>query len=128
MAPPPAPVIEAYKPTTTPALTTKVQDTNSGFGSLNKLSKMLTELQHKIDDIEVQRRIMEAQMKSPPSFYPGRMEAGLLYTNTDQPSITYNNRKIVSANGVFLQIFPSGVANGTTDDTSPYSKMIIYKN
>jgi hypothetical protein len=69
---------------------------------------------------------MEAQMKSPFGLSPSRMEAALDYTYTLIPSIVYRNQKIVSANGVFLQIFPDGTANGTRDDTSPYGKTMVY--
>ncbi|CAB3998404.1 fibroblast growth factor 1 isoform X2 [Paramuricea clavata] len=120
---PPPPIIEAYKPTS--GLTESVQDTNSGFGGLKKLNKMLTKLQHKIDDINIRRKIMEAQMKSPFGLSPSRMEAALDYTYTLIPSIVYRNQKIVSANGVFLQIFPDGTANGTRDDTSPYANITV---
>ncbi len=122
---PPPPIIEAYEPTTSPATTAVMQDANSGFGSLNKLSKMLTKLQHKIDDINVRRKIMEAQMKSPFGV-SSRMEAAFQYTYTSKPSYTYLNQKIVSGNGVFLQIFPDGMANGTRDPSSPYGKITVY--
>ena len=121
---PPPPIIEAYKPTN--GATTTVQDANSGFGILNKLRDMLTKLQHKIDDIDVQRKFMEAQMKSPFGILPNRMEAALDYTDTSQPSFEYQ-KQIVSRTGVFLQIFPDGAANGTRDPTSPYGKAMVYQ-
>ena len=119
---PPPPIIEAYKPTNGAT----VQDINSGFGILNKLSDMLTKLQHKIDDINAQRKFMEAQMKSPFGILPNRMEAALDYTDTSQPSFEYQ-KQIVSRTGVFLQIFPDGAANGTRDPTSPYGNAIVYQ-
>ena len=118
----PPPIIEAYKPTN--GATTNVQDANSGFGILNKLSDMLTKLQHKIDDINVQRKFMEAQMKSPFGILPNRMEAALDYTDTSQPSFVYQ-KQIVSRTGVFLQIFSDGAANGTRDPTSPYANLTV---
>lgn len=123
---PPSPIIEAYKPTSEEP-TTSYQEENQGFGSLVNLRTMLTKLEHKIDDFNVRRKIMEAQMKAPNGLFPSRMEAALDYTYAGIPSTVYHNRKIVSVSGVFLQIFPDGTANGTRDDTSPYSKLTMYK-
>lgn len=120
MASPP-PLIEAYKPTT--SVTTTVFHANRGVGTFRELGKILSNLQHKMNDINARRKFMEAQMRSPYAFLPTRMEAALDYTNTLIPSIRYFKTKIVSANGVFLQIFPDGTANGTRDDTSPYGKL-----
>ena len=119
---PPPPIIEAFKPTNAP--TTNAQDANSGFGVLNKFSDMLAKFQHKIDDINMRRKFMEAQMKAPFGILPTRMEAALDYTNIAQPTFTNTNVQLVSYTGVFLQIFPDGTANGTRDPTSPYGKTV----
>ena len=119
VAPPPT-NIEAYKPSTD--FPSNVQESNTGFGDMADLNKMLTKLQHNIDDINVRQKIMEAQMKSPFSFESGRMAAAIL--DTSQPSATFRDRKILSANGRFLQISPDGTVNGTLD-RNPYSKKIV---
>lgn len=118
-------IIEAYKPTT--STTTKTKDETREEENLNKLDKMLITLEHKIQDINFRRRIMEQQRKFPINSFNARMEAALDITDLS-PSIVYTNQKIVSGNGVFLQIFPNGNANGTRDDSSPYSKKIIFFN
>ncbi|XP_028401351.1 uncharacterized protein LOC114524463 [Dendronephthya gigantea] len=121
---PPSPIIEAYKPTTVEP-TTGFQEGNQGFGGLDNLRTMLTRLEHKIDDFNMRRRFMEAQMKAPNGLFASRMEAALDYTNPGTPSTVYHNQKIVSVNGMFLQIFPDGTANGTRDDTSPYTSLSV---
>lgn len=121
--PPPPTNIEAYKPKTD--FPSNVQDSNTGFGDMVNLNKMLTKLQHNIDDINVRQKIMEAQMKSPFGFESSRMEAAIDFMDTSRPSVVHRNRKIVSATGVFLQIFPDGTANATKDIRSPYSKKIV---
>ena len=122
VAPPPA-TIEAYKPSTDSS--SNVQESNSGFGDMAKLNKMLKKYQHKIDDINVRRRMMEAQMKSPFNFQSGRMAAAFSHVDTSTPSAMHS-RRIMSnfgaTDGVFLQIFPDGTVNGTRDISSPLSK------
>ncbi|XP_046853170.1 fibroblast growth factor 13-like [Xenia sp. Carnegie-2017] len=115
-------IIEAYKPTT--STTTKTKDETREEENLNKLDKMLITLEHKIQDINFRRRIMEQQRKFPINSFTARMEAALDITDLS-PSIVYTNQKIVSGNGVFLQIFPNGNANGTRDDSSPYTNLTI---
>ena len=122
-----SPVIEAFKLKRNGEVTqNRMKMTKSAYvKDFSGLNKMMKSFEDKIDNEDVRRKIMEAQMKYPFAFSSSRMAAALQFINTEIPSIIYNDSTIASGNGILLQIFDDGTVNGTMDLRSPYGMLNV---